>query len=631
MARYEDQVYDDVGRPVPGADVYIYAEDDSLEDLFNDAMNPIANPVETDEFGIFAFVSADGPHELEVHYGGELKYRQVFEVGPPVVGGPGPAGDVAKVLTRAELAAVPIVGQPTGLTRYLVEPGREGMFVWKAVNHTAHVTGDPYQGVYVAPASDATGLSGAWVRVIWDKTYRLSWWNPAQLGVNGHTVVNSAAASLPAGALFEWGANIVTVSDNVVFPLPVRIVGIDPSVSRIQADLANQAAVIANLGAYGFLLLRSSDSSVTRMGFTGIETNAFANNLACIHVQSAYDQFNPGTLAQRTLEHVEISDCEFKNTALAIVTATSVDTTPATNNGVIVVPSTHIKIHHNRIFTSQHGVEIFGSDYVDIHDNWIFPSPNGGAPQFRAPIRLLASREVDVHANAIQGHPDNYLAQKGILLSAASFGIAGSRRNNKNVRIFGNAGGGGIMQFVEIDECAGYCIVQGNRWVEDRLSAAFRTAIYISLPDTIDGLLPVADHVIVMNNHFEGVSMYWHFDSQGGQSKFLQSKGNTVIGNSWVVDRAGRIFESVYSAYKLAEFDGDNFLMNDGGGFGFSFHNGAGKTLRVVNCTLPEQASGSDILDTDGTGTFIKSVGNTGEVAALGANVRYPAGLWAGV
>jgi hypothetical protein len=47
---------------------------------------------------------------------------------------------------------------------FLTEPGREGMFVWAIGDQSAYVTADTAQGVYVAPAVDTTGASGAWVR-----------------------------------------------------------------------------------------------------------------------------------------------------------------------------------------------------------------------------------------------------------------------------------------------------------------------------------------------------------------------------------------------------------------------------------------------------------------------------------
>lgn len=47
---------------------------------------------------------------------------------------------------------------------YLKEPGCEGQFVLKASDFSAQVTADTAEAIYVAPASDPTGASGAWVR-----------------------------------------------------------------------------------------------------------------------------------------------------------------------------------------------------------------------------------------------------------------------------------------------------------------------------------------------------------------------------------------------------------------------------------------------------------------------------------
>jgi hypothetical protein len=46
----------------------------------------------------------------------------------------------------------------------LSERGREGLFVFDPSNLGTRVAADPRQGVYVAPAADASGASGAWVR-----------------------------------------------------------------------------------------------------------------------------------------------------------------------------------------------------------------------------------------------------------------------------------------------------------------------------------------------------------------------------------------------------------------------------------------------------------------------------------
>lgn len=72
------------------------------------------------------------------------------------------AASGVSVGSRALLAAVasPANGQSATLT----ESGREGAFVFSTANLSASVTSDPQQGILVAPASDTTGASGAWVR-----------------------------------------------------------------------------------------------------------------------------------------------------------------------------------------------------------------------------------------------------------------------------------------------------------------------------------------------------------------------------------------------------------------------------------------------------------------------------------
>lgn len=61
--------------------------------------------------------------------------------------------------SRAELAALSTAGPAL-----LVETGHEGVFLFDPSDLSARVAADPAQGIYVPPASDPTGVSGAWVR-----------------------------------------------------------------------------------------------------------------------------------------------------------------------------------------------------------------------------------------------------------------------------------------------------------------------------------------------------------------------------------------------------------------------------------------------------------------------------------
>jgi hypothetical protein len=74
----------------------------------------------------------------------------------------GPAGDVAKVSTRADMAA--IAGPAAEASRWLAESGRHGLFQFDDSDLSTYVAADTAEGLYVAPDSDPTGGSGAWVR-----------------------------------------------------------------------------------------------------------------------------------------------------------------------------------------------------------------------------------------------------------------------------------------------------------------------------------------------------------------------------------------------------------------------------------------------------------------------------------
>lgn len=72
----------------------------------------------------------------------------------------GSAGGTPVAATKAALASAASTQGPT----LLAQLGSEGLFVFDGSDHSAQVAADPMQGVHVAPASDATGASGAWVR-----------------------------------------------------------------------------------------------------------------------------------------------------------------------------------------------------------------------------------------------------------------------------------------------------------------------------------------------------------------------------------------------------------------------------------------------------------------------------------
>jgi hypothetical protein len=75
--------------------------------------------------------------------------------------GGGGAAATAVAASKAALASAASGQGPTLLT----QSGCEGLFLFDSSNLSAMVSADGLQAIYVAPASDPTGASGAWVRV----------------------------------------------------------------------------------------------------------------------------------------------------------------------------------------------------------------------------------------------------------------------------------------------------------------------------------------------------------------------------------------------------------------------------------------------------------------------------------
>ncbi len=72
--------------------------------------------------------------------------------------------DYDGVIPYADIAALRDAPIGTDSVAYLSQDGRSGHFKWSSANHAADVTADTQSGIYVAPGSDLTGASGAWVR-----------------------------------------------------------------------------------------------------------------------------------------------------------------------------------------------------------------------------------------------------------------------------------------------------------------------------------------------------------------------------------------------------------------------------------------------------------------------------------
>lgn len=121
--------------------------------------------------------------------------------------------------SRGVLAALTAVD---GTARLLSEGDRSGLFQFDASDLSAEVTADIEQGIYIAPASDATGATGAWVRKFTGPVDPQWFGLQDSLAVPGNGAANSAAVAAMLAALRARAVNIFTNYQGIE---PVRFPG----------------------------------------------------------------------------------------------------------------------------------------------------------------------------------------------------------------------------------------------------------------------------------------------------------------------------------------------------------------------------------------------------------------------
>jgi len=130
------------------------------------------------------------------------------------------------VTSRTAMAALenPESGQPV----YLSEGGRSGTFVWNIADLSTEVAADTQQGIYIAPNNDATGASGAWVRVF-NKAdgINISWFGATSDGSTDSSTILAAAllfADTYSISVVNWDGDYA-FSETLSLPNKLRVTG----------------------------------------------------------------------------------------------------------------------------------------------------------------------------------------------------------------------------------------------------------------------------------------------------------------------------------------------------------------------------------------------------------------------
>lgn len=237
MSRYSDTITTPVGTPIEGVSVYVFdSETEALATLTDDGGGALANPVLSDEYGGFYFNAPAGFYTLEYHFGGRtLLRRENVSVGGASDAFRTIAEEVVNttvltvtsatgqaVATRGILAGIssPVAGQ----LAFLTESGRDGEFVFDSSDRSAQVALDSYQGIYVAPASDADGSSGAWVRR-YHGAVNLNWFGVGSAAVDNAARIESGIDLLDGGTRFLLPRGLVPLERELRIKRAVMLEG----------------------------------------------------------------------------------------------------------------------------------------------------------------------------------------------------------------------------------------------------------------------------------------------------------------------------------------------------------------------------------------------------------------------
>ena len=155
------------------------------QDTYTDSDLTVAhtNPVVADSAGYFDPIYLDGslPDYKCVLSDSEDTILQSVDPLNPI--------DSSIIKTSDLLADLEAVTDLSGiryvLGRSTVGDGYEGLFLFSSGNHTADVTADTSQAIWVAPSSDPTGASGAWKRE--HQSIYLKWFGAAGDGITDDT------------------------------------------------------------------------------------------------------------------------------------------------------------------------------------------------------------------------------------------------------------------------------------------------------------------------------------------------------------------------------------------------------------------------------------------------------------
>lgn len=366
----------------------------------------------------------------------------------------GPAGDMATVATKASLAALSVAA---GAIRYLTEAGSEGVFVYSAADLSAQVAADTYQGIYIAPASDTDGSSGAWVRTIEGETYYASWFgfNTTNLSTN-HLRLRSIEAVRTAGS------TVVLPSGDFTgfYPTPtVNVPAVTISKSGRWTGQGRLTKFVpgyaATSGMATVFAVFASDLEIDNMFFSGFQTIDDADSQFCIAIGTRHTS---GAVAGGATDRLRLHDLWFDDCDNCIRAIRSVWAGP------INYSPTHLEIWN--VYGTDVGYQFIvpWCDEVSISNFYCSMKAGITIRPFSYPFRVIGCNNVRITNGRV--HDPLGVSIFGIMAGGVD-GIGVSVWNNSNEVYISDVVMSGIGNVAIFKEMSGSVVLDNCNYTRD--------------------------------------------------------------------------------------------------------------------------------------------------------------------
>ncbi len=202
-------------------------------------------------------------------------------------------------VTVGDRALIATLKASHGDNAYLSEPSREGWFIFDSSDLSDEVSADSFQGIYLAPEWEPTGVSGAWVRVRLGNVHA-GWFGAVGSGSDESRELQAALEFAQGSTLELDGLKSYVVGSTVVFAGtgPTTIQGNGATIKGAATRVAGGYFDVSGSSLIIFDSIRFDMMQPSLPAYTNIDYGTLHNT--AIRATSGWD-------------NITIKNCEFTN------------------------------------------------------------------------------------------------------------------------------------------------------------------------------------------------------------------------------------------------------------------------------------------------------------------------------